>query len=112
MAQKIAELAEKYNKMHYLTLREAANILKVSQRTLSRLVQDGFLNSYRIPSEKGEKRNYRFKLNDIEDFMNQQKVLCTGNIVKNAFKNKVKNIEKEKIKGIVKSIVNKGEGKI
>ncbi len=105
ITQKVVELAERYNKIQYLTLREAAGALKVSQRTLTRLVQDGYIDCYRIPSKMGEKRNYRFKLSDIEDFMNQQKILCTSNIVKNAFK--TKNIDRNNINKMVKNITTK-----
>ena len=100
--QKINKLAQQYGKMQYLTLKEAANILKVSQRTMTHLVQDSYVDCYRIPSKTGEKRNYRFKLTDLENFMQSNKVVCVDSVVKNAFKSK--NIEKEKIKTIIKSI--------
>ena len=102
LSQKIVELADRLNRNKYLNLRDAANILDVSQRTLTHLIQDGYVNCYRIPSKMGEKKNYRFKLSDIEDFMNQNKVVSIDNIVKNSFR--TKNIERKNINKMVKDI--------
>ena len=102
---KINELANKYCKTQYFTLSETAKILKVSNRTLSTLVANNLIPCYRIPSVKNEKARYRFKLNDIEAFMENNKVKSINNIVKNAFhKEKIK-MDKSKINQIIKTIV-------
>ncbi|MHB1645898.1 MAG: helix-turn-helix domain-containing protein [bacterium] len=84
VSQKIMELSGKYAKNKYLTLKETADILKITTRTLSKLVAGNDIPCYRIPSGK-TKPHYRFKLSDIEEYMNAQKVLPIDAIVKNAF---------------------------
>ena len=48
-----------------LTSNEAAQFLSVSQRTVKRLVADGSLRAYKV------RRSMRFKLKDLEAFIEQ-----------------------------------------
>ena len=57
------------SEIKYLTLKEAAEILNVSTRTLANLAISGQISAYRLPSAAGVKSRYRFKLADLENFM-------------------------------------------
>ena len=72
--------------LKYLTLSEAAEILSVSTRTLANLASSGQISSYRLPSINNVKSRYRFKLTDIEGFMNNHKLNSIDSTVKNVFK--------------------------
>ncbi|MHB1679971.1 MAG: helix-turn-helix domain-containing protein [bacterium] len=108
--QKIIELSNNYTKIQYFTLKETADILKIGTRTLSKLVLDNSIPCYRIPSEKNKKPHYRFKLSDIEEYMEKTKILPKDNIdniVKNSFYNKKSTMNNIKANGIIKEIVRK-----
>jgi excisionase family DNA binding protein len=104
--QKIIELSNNYNRIQYFTLKETADILKISTRTLSKLVTGNDIPCYRIPSGK-TKPHYRFKLSDIEEYMDKQKVLNIDALVKNTFYKKKSTMNNVKANGIVKEIVRK-----
>ena len=85
----------------YLTLSQAAQILSVSTRTLANLAQGGYISAYRLPSPGNSKPRYRFKLQDIEEFMNNHKFTSINVITKNTFKNNKARIDVEKIKKVL-----------
>jgi excisionase family DNA binding protein len=51
----------------YVTLREVAERLKVSRRTVYRWIKDGDLNAYKFANE------YRITESDIKDFLKQRR---------------------------------------
>ncbi len=71
----------------YLKLKEAAEILSVSSRTLANMAVAGKITAYRLPSATNAKPRYRFKQQDIEEFMNGNKLMAINVNTKNAFKN-------------------------
>ena len=87
----------------YLTLKAAAEILAVSTRTLASLAKSCQISAYRLPSACGKKARYRFKLSDIEEFMNSHKLMAVNIMTKNAFKNNRAKIDVEKIKNYINS---------
>ena len=70
----------------YLTLKESAAILSVSTRTLAGLAISGQISAYHLPSYAGVKCRWRFKLCDIESFMDIHKFNSINVATKNAFK--------------------------
>jgi excisionase family DNA binding protein len=86
--------------LKYLTLKQAAEILSVSTRTLANLAVSGQITAYRLPSAcgNGKKARYRFKLQDIEEFMNNHKFQSVNIATKNVFKNNKARIDVEKVK--------------
>ena len=82
----------------YLTLKQAAEILSVSTRTLANLAVSGKITAYRLPSACGKKARYRFKSQDIENFMRENKLNSINFTVKNVFKNNKAKIDIAKIK--------------
>ncbi len=52
----------------YLTLREVAERLKVSRRTVYRWIKDGDLNAYKFANE------YRITESDLKDFLEARRV--------------------------------------
>lgn len=82
----------------YLTLKKTAEILSVSTRTLANLAQNGQITAYRLPSPGNAKARYRFKLQDIEEFMDSHKLNSINSAVKNVFKSNKARINLEKIK--------------
>lgn len=90
----------------YLTLKEAAQILSVSTRTLSGLAISGQISSYRLPSYASVKCRWRFKLCDIESFMDINKFNSINVATKNAFKGNKALIDIEKIKKFLSSVNN------
>jgi excisionase family DNA binding protein len=84
--------------LKYLTLKEAAEILSISPRTLANFATSGQISAYRLPSACGKKARYRFKLSDIEEFMDGNKLLSVNIATKNVFKNNKARIDVEKIK--------------
>lgn len=83
--------------LKYLTLKQAAAILSVSTRTLANLAVSGKITAYRLPSAAGAKSRYRFKLADLENFMNENKLLSVHVITKNVFRNNKARIDKARI---------------
>ena len=51
----------------YLTLREVAEKLKVSRRTVYRWIKDGDLNAYKFANE------YRITERDLKDFLERRR---------------------------------------
>jgi excisionase family DNA binding protein len=51
----------------YVTLREVAERLKVSRRTVYRWIKDGDLNAYKFANE------YRITESDIKDFLKRRR---------------------------------------
>ncbi|RZD16023.1 MAG: DNA-binding protein [Candidatus Acididesulfobacter guangdongensis] len=84
--------------LKYLTLKETAEIISVSPRTLANLATSGQITAYRLPSSCGKKSRYRFKLSDIESFMDRNKLLAVNVITKNVFKNNKARIDLVKVK--------------
>ena len=82
----------------YLTLKEAAEILNVSTRTLANLATSGQISAYRLPSYASVKCRWRFKLCDIESFMDIHKFNSINVATKNAFKANKALIDIKKIK--------------
>ena len=82
----------------YLTLKGAAEILSVSTRTLAGLAISGQISAYRLPSYAGVKSRWRFKLSDIESFMDIHKLNSINVSTKNAFKGNKALIDIKKIK--------------
>lgn len=85
----------------YLTLKQAAEILSVSTRTLANLATSGQISAYRLPSPNNAKSRYRFKSSDIESFMTIHKFNSINVITKNTFKNNKARIDVEKIKKVL-----------
>ena len=82
----------------YLTLKESARILSVSTRTLANLAVSGHISAYRLPSPNNAKPRYRFKLQDIEEFMDGHKLRSINSITKTVFINNKARVDVKKIK--------------
>ena len=106
--QNIIELSNNYNKkIQYFTLKETANILKISTKTLSKLVLDNNIPCYNPSPKANKKPHYKFKLSDIDEYMEKQKVISVDAIIKNTFYKKKSTINNIKISEMVKGIIRK-----
>ena len=73
-------------------------ILSVSTKTLFKLATSGQVSAFRIPSPTNKKSRWRFKLSDLENFMQRNKLLSVNVITKNVFIRSKARIDIEKIK--------------
>jgi excisionase family DNA binding protein len=84
--------------LKYLTLKQAAQILSVSSRTLANLATSGQITAYRLPSAANAKSRYRFKLSDIESFMDDNKFMAVNTHVKKVFAGNKARVNVEAVK--------------
>jgi excisionase family DNA binding protein len=87
--------------LKYLTLKQAAQVLSISTRTLANLAVSGQITAYRLPSACGKKSRYRFKQSDIEEFMEGNKFTAINLHVKKVFSTNKARIDVEKIKNYI-----------
>ncbi|MHB1660580.1 MAG: helix-turn-helix domain-containing protein [bacterium] len=89
--------------LKYLNLKQSAQILSVSTRTLAGLATSGQITAYRLPSAANAKPRYRFKLSDIEAFMDGNRLLAINVHARKVFVENKKRIDVEAVKNYINS---------
>lgn len=71
MMVKCGDISQGEKKMELLTVPEIADIMKVSEKTVRRLIQRGDLTAYKL----GDRGQLRVKQRDLEQYVEAQRIM-------------------------------------